>query len=85
VIAANKGWMIGYEDNTFGPNRTLTRAEFVETMNRLLQRGPLEGVQIPSWKDVPKDNWAFGAIEEASRKHQSNRAEDGSEVLVDTK
>jgi hypothetical protein len=57
----------------------------VVTMNRLLQRGPLHGVKINTWSDVPSSYWAFEAIEEASLNHQSNRSTDIGEMLINSK
>lgn len=58
----------GYEDGTFRPDRTLTRAETVAIVSRLLGRAPLTGA-APKWTDVPQGHWAFGLIQEASTDH----------------
>ncbi|OJH20706.1 hypothetical protein BLX88_00480 [Bacillus obstructivus] len=63
-------FMVGYNDNTFRPEEKLTGAEAVKVLNRLFQRGPLSGVNKPTFKDVPTTNWAFEEIEEAAREHQ---------------
>ena len=34
------GWIMGYEDNTFRPDKAITRAEAVTMINRVLQRNP---------------------------------------------
>jgi len=77
--AVHSGWMRGYEDGSFGPDRTLTRAEMVTTMNRLLGRDTLHlSIAEPTWQDVPSDYWAYEAIEEASRTHTVVAAQSGN-------
>ncbi|MEI7024098.1 S-layer homology domain-containing protein [Paenibacillus sp. y28] len=73
--AQSEGILSGYADGTFRPDQTLTRAEAVAIMNKLLGRGPLNGTE-PKWSDVPKEHWAYGAIQEASTDHayESNAA-----------
>jgi hypothetical protein len=75
------GIMGGYEDGTFKPNAPLTRAQAVKVLNRLFHRGPLEGDLNPTFKDVPKDHWAFREIEEAVREHRYILS-DGKEIMV---
>ncbi|WP_187273866.1 S-layer homology domain-containing protein [Paenibacillus sp. N3.4] len=72
--------MDGYPDGTFQPERQLTRAEAVTILNRLLQRGPLYGMKIPTWSDVPGTHWAFGHIEEASTEHRFEWRAEGGEM-----
>ncbi len=74
--------MSGYPDGTFRPDQSLTRAEAVATVNRLLGRGPLGGETAPTWSDVPPDFWAYRDIQEASIDHRSVVQEDGSEKIV---
>ena len=38
--AAKKGWIAGYPDGTFGPERLATRAEVATLINRVLNRDP---------------------------------------------
>lgn len=76
------GVVKGYSDGTFRPNEGVTRAELVTMMNRLLKRGPLTGVDIPSWEDVPATHWAFADIEEASLSHEYQLLSDGSEKWI---
>ncbi|WP_248928560.1 S-layer homology domain-containing protein [Paenibacillus hamazuiensis] len=61
-----KGIMTGYEDGSFAPDRSLSRAEAVVIINRILHRVPQANVSVPTWSDVPPDFWAFPDIEEAS-------------------
>ena len=39
-IAYNNGWITGYPDGTFGPQRDITRAETMTLVNRVLNRQP---------------------------------------------
>jgi len=83
---SNAGYMIGYEEGDFKPNRYLTRAEAVTIINRVLNRGPLTHVPVPSWKDVDHKHWAYGAIEEASRNHFYTKLEgESGEQYKDSK
>ncbi|TDF95183.1 DUF5011 domain-containing protein [Paenibacillus piri] len=61
-----KGIMTGYEDRSFAPDRSLSRAEAVVIINRILHRIPQANVSVPTWSDVAPDFWAFPDIEEAS-------------------
>jgi uncharacterized repeat protein (TIGR02543 family) len=75
------GIMEGYEDGTFKPNAPLTRAQAVKVLNRLFNRGPLEGELNPTFNDIPKNHWAFREIEEAVREHRYILL-DGKEIIV---
>lgn len=74
--------MNGMPDGTFQPNKPLTRAETVAIINRILKRGPLNGVSTPTWDDVKSNHWAYKDIEEASSKHEFLINEDGAEQLI---
>jgi hypothetical protein len=78
--AARAGYMVGCADSSFKPNKDITRAEVVTTINRVLKRGPLYGVAQPSWPDVPAGYWAFKDLEEASKDHSYTITTDGSEM-----
>ena len=73
--------MMGMPDGTFRPNQPLTRAEAVTIFNRILKRGPLNGVEQPMWTDVPAKHWAFKEIEEASQDHRFTQV-NGTEQLI---
>ncbi|MFD0674621.1 S-layer homology domain-containing protein [Cohnella sp. GCM10027633] len=62
------GWMQGYENGTFAPDKPLTRAESVRILNRLLERPAHEAnaERQPTWTDVPASHWAYADIESAS-------------------
>ncbi|MDQ0046769.1 hypothetical protein J2T18_001041 [Paenibacillus polymyxa] len=82
VALANAGWITGYNDNSFQPNKYITRVETVTILNTILNRGPLEGTIQATWKDVSTDYWAFKNIEEASRTHTSAINSEGIETFV---
>ena len=83
-IAANKqaGIISGYQDGTFRPNGNLSRAEAVKVINRMFDRGPLYGVEKPTFKDVPTTHWAFYEVEEAAQNHLFSLRDKGGENLV---
>ncbi|WP_256718280.1 cadherin-like beta sandwich domain-containing protein [Paenibacillus borealis] len=82
IEAASKaGILNGYEDGTYRPTGSLTRAEAVKVVNRLFGRGPLYGVTTPSWPDVPTTHWAYTEIEEASNNHTFTVRIEGGETL----
>ena len=68
--AAQLGLTRGYEDGTFRPNNTVTRAEAVTMINRLLDRTPEETTQSQTtarpFTDVPASHWAYWEIYDAS-------------------
>lgn len=75
------GIVDGYEDGTFRPNATLTRAEAVTMLDRLLGRGPLDGAP-QRWTDVTPTHWAYGYIQEASMDHRYEKQQDGTETYI---
>ncbi|MFC8686918.1 S-layer homology domain-containing protein [Brevibacillus porteri] len=70
IIAAvvAKGYMAGYPDGTFQPEKALTRAEAVTILNRVLNRVPQNQAGPQRWPDVVPGHWAYKEIEEASMK-----------------
>ncbi|MFS0556533.1 S-layer homology domain-containing protein [Brevibacillus sp. 179-C9.3 HS] len=63
-----KGYMAGYPDGTFQPEKALTRAEAVTILNRVLNRVPENLTGAQRWPDVVPGHWAYQQIEEASIK-----------------
>ncbi|WP_334074552.1 MULTISPECIES: tandem-95 repeat protein [Paenibacillus] len=63
------GYMLGYEDGSFRPNQTMSRAEAIVVLNRLFDRPLLDRRAIgeSSWSDVHPASWAAPDIESASR------------------
>ncbi|MFD2328670.1 DUF4073 domain-containing protein [Cohnella sp. GCM10020058] len=64
-----RGIMTGYAGQTFKPDQKLTRAEAVKVLNRLFDRGPLNGATAITFTDVPATHWAYADIEEAATNH----------------
>ncbi|MGO0059118.1 Ig-like domain-containing protein [Brevibacillus fluminis] len=79
-IVTREKYMIGYPDNSFGPDHPITRAETVTTINRMMGFGPLTGLPAPKWPDVSISHWAYNQIEEASRSHRF-RKENGTDSV----
>lgn len=73
-IAYNNGWITGYPDGTFGPQRDITRAETMTLVNRVLNRLPeTEDDLLPNmtvWTDNANPNaWYYLAVQEATNNH----------------
>lgn len=72
--AVRYGLITGYEDGTFRPNQSVTRAEAVTMINRLLERDYKTAVSLKTavcpFPDVQKTDWAYGDIMEASVTHE---------------
>ncbi len=81
VSAKAVGIINGYPDGTFRPEAELSRAEAITMISKLLERGPLSGVN-PKWTDVPATHWAFGYIQEASINHAAGKNTDDGEQGV---
>jgi hypothetical protein len=60
------GYMNGYEDGTFKPNQSITRAEVITVLNRVFKRQQATEFLTSSWLDVPTTHWAFFEIQSAS-------------------
>ena len=56
------GVSVGYEDGTFLPDKTVSRAEVVTMVNRMLGRTPTGNVGTVSFSDVPAWHWAKDQI-----------------------
>ena len=78
------GWINGYEDGTFRPDKGITRAEAAKLVNALLGRsGPVSAVAgTLTWDDVPVSAWYFSEVQEATNAHSYFRDEDGEEIWM---
>ena len=78
-IAYNNGWITGYPDGTFGPQRNITRAETATMINRVLDRVPSEESHLLSrgvmqiWPDANPGDWFYLAMQEATNSHDYER------------
>ena len=73
-IAYNNGWITGYPDGTFGPQRDITCAETMTLVNRVLNRQPeTEDDLLPNmtvWTDNANPKaWYYLAVQEATNSH----------------
>jgi hypothetical protein len=78
--AAALGWVEGYPDGTFGPDRLITRAETVTVINRVLQRVPEVEDDLLSdmntwWDNLDPEKWYYLAMQEATNSHDYQRKE----------
>lgn len=73
IQAAAFGWIKGYPDGRFAPDKPITRAESVSLLNRLLKRQPNAGndafVQIKNWPDNYATAWFYADLLEAGNSH----------------
>lgn len=73
--SVEKGWITGYTDGTFGPNESISRAEAVVLVNRVLERicdqdyvtDNLE--ELVHFTDLTTAHWAYYPIYEATNGH----------------
>lgn len=75
TAAVSWGWISGYGDGRFYPNRPVTRAEAVSILNKALGRVPdaefLEtNGNVLLFPDVPFTHWAYADIMEATLEHE---------------
>ena len=71
-LAAEAGLVYGYTDGTFRPDQTITRAETIAMVNRILGRSASAGTVLRGYKtfqDVPADAWYYWELVEASTSH----------------
>lgn len=71
--AAALGWVMGYADDTFLPDKPITRAEAMAMINRVLQRFPEDESDLLSnmnrWPDNTNDKWYYLPVQEATNSH----------------
>lgn len=78
------GWVKGYEDKTFRPDKEITRAEAMTLTNRVLQRIPDEIGDLLSGMRTFTDNsdptvWYYIPVQEATNSHDYERKSNGHE------
>ena len=75
--AASLGWVQGYTDGSFKPDRNITRAEAMAMINRMLHRLPeseedlLNG--MAKWPDNKPSDWYYINVQEATNSHDFER------------
>ena len=73
AICAKLGWINGYPDGTFRPDKNVTRAELMAMINRATGRAPksadafLPGMK--TWIDNTSDKWYYIDVQEATNSH----------------
>ena len=73
-IAAQLGYVVGYDDGTFRPNSNISRAEAITLINRVLGRDKLTNDSLlPNMKEWPDNDdpskWYYLAMQEATNGH----------------
>ena len=67
LTAYNKGWIYGYPDGTFQPDRSIARAEAIAMVNRAIGRDASSYAGHPmKFSDVPASSWYYNDIAAAS-------------------
>lgn len=70
--AAAEGWIAGYPDGTYSPDRSITRAEVMALINEVLDRAPDADHMLDDmihWPDNPEDAWYYEDVQEATNCH----------------
>lgn len=82
--ATQNGWISGYPDGTFGPDRYITRAEVTSVINRMENRAPdmsfmMEHLkELRTFSDLSFGHWAYGSMMEAANGHDYTRSDQNS-------
>ena len=75
IGATGYGWIAGYSDGTFRPDKTITRAEVTTIVNRMLGRSADEAYvdshrnELMQFTDVDASYWGYYQIMEAANSH----------------
>lgn len=82
-LAAGNGWINGYTDGTFRPNKSIIRAETFAMINRVLDRQTesvsdlLPTSDMNMWSDnMDADAWFYKDVQEATNYHKCDRVGD---------
>ena len=87
LMASELGWLKGYADKQFRPNASITRAEAVTLINRVLGRKPDSNSieknknQLKNFTDE-KDHWAHLDICEAANTHEYYIDSENNEIWI---
>lgn len=83
--AYERGWVTGYEDGSFRPDRNITRTEVVTVTNKMLIRyADVDYVRahrdlLINFKDLDESHWAYFNIMEATHGHDFMRKANGKD------
>ncbi|MDU2293006.1 MAG: S-layer homology domain-containing protein [Peptococcus niger] len=81
--AASHGWISGYPDGSFRPEKAISRAEVTSITNRMLNRyADLDWIdahraEVIRFSDVGRSDWFFEPVMEATMGHDFTRDADG--------
>ena len=83
--SAELGWIRGYTDNTFRPDQSITRAEAMALINRVLNRNPESKDDLLRSMNIFNDNldtakWYYLDVQEAANSHDFIRKANGYEM-----
>ncbi len=86
--SADMGLVNGYEDGSFRPNASITRAEACAIVNRVLHRIPHEDHLLSEsvmnvWPDNPKSAWYYADMQEATNSHDYDWTRESGSVVED--
>ena len=79
-FAATRGWVTGYEDGTFKPEHSITRAEVAAVTCRLLERSADQTYirshigELRTFADVTENHWAYWYAMEAANGHDYTKS-----------
>ena len=79
-FAATRGWVTGYEDGTFKPEHSITRAEVAAVTCRLLERSADQTYirshigELRTFADVTESHWAYWYAMEAANGHDYTKS-----------
>lgn len=79
-FAATRGWVTGYEDGTFKPEHSITRAEVAAVTCRLLERSADQTYirshigELRTFADVTESHWAYWYVMEAANGHDYTKS-----------
>lgn len=78
------GLMDGYEDGTYRPEKEITRAEVMKTVNKILGRNPsgpyVKSLEFNPFNDLYKDKWYYVTVLEATVTHNYYLDDNGLEI-----
>ncbi len=83
--SAELGWIRGYTDNIFRPDQSITRAEAMALINRVLNRNPESKDDLLRSMNIFNDNldtakWYYLDVQEAANSHDFIRKANGYEM-----
>ena len=86
--SADMGLVNGYEDGSFRPNASITRAEACAIVNRVLHRIPHEDHLLSEsvmnvWPDNPKSAWYYADMQESTNSHDYDWTRESGSIVED--